>query len=279
MKNIILILLVAIGLGASAQTDTIYKVDGEVLNVFIAGIDESSIEYIYPGEDFPNSIGKSSVTKIHFRSGRKQEFSSNLNLKTVRSCLDYENVQISNFESEVQALKRIDLINAKAHGWTTITSLSKLQDRAYKKIKIITAMLGGNVAFIVEQNTEAAMFGGEHGPTKLPFASVSGIAYCSKKVRPEEIMSGEYGVTSIFSLRSNTFDMKKEDSKYHVFNINEKMIYSDNKFQKIKIRIPELKKIREYTIIHADEKNIVLSGIYETKAGKKTYYNVIMARK
>jgi hypothetical protein len=278
MGKIILILLISISSSAFCQNDTIFKVDGEVIPVSITGINEESILFVYPGESFSNSIGISSVSKIHFKSGRIQEFSSTLNILRIKSCLEWENVQISNIESEVKGLLKIDVVGAKAKGATALSSLAKLQDRAYNKIKIETAMLGGNLAYLIEQSTEESVYGGQYGGTKLPSVTISGLAYTSKKVLPSEIAFGSYNVTSIYNLEANAYEISPVTHNAQEVSINKEDTFSENNFQKINLTINSIEKVVEYTIIYADSSEIVLSGVYSTKNGKKTYYNVMLEK-
>ena len=200
MKKVALIIFVSLSFVTSSlsQTDTIFRMNGENLLVNVTEVTESTIKYIYPNENFSNSISKGEVSKIHFKSGRTQEFSSSLNIKRVKSCLDWENVQISKIESEVQGLNKIDMIGAKAKGMTTMSSLVKLQDRAFNKIKMSAAMLGGNMAYILDQNIEEGRSG--YYTTTTPGVTISAIAYTTKKVSLNEIEAGVYTIKKTFIL-------------------------------------------------------------------------------
>jgi hypothetical protein len=250
--------------------------DGEKLLITVTEITESSIKYSFPNESFSNTIAKNSVYKIHFKSGRIQEFSSSFNVSTTKSCLDWESVQISNIESEVTGLQKIDVIGAKAKGMTTLSSISKLQDRAYNKIKIETAMLGGNVAYIIEQNTEESIYGGQYGSSKNPSVAISGIAYTTKKVFKPEVSYGTYRISKIYNLKTNAFNIVELYKKPQTIDISESEIYEENGFLKINLQVLSIPKVREYTLIYADQSEVVLSGTYSTKNGKTTYYNIML---
>ena len=252
--------------------------NGEKLLINVTEISESSIKFTYPNESFSNTIAKGTVLKIHFKSGRIQEFSSSLNVSVTKSCLDWENVQISKIESEVQGLQKIDVIGAKAKGTTTMSSISKLQDRAFDKIKIETAMLGGNVAYIMEQNTEESMYGGQYGSSKLPSVTISGLAYTTKKVFKNEISFGDYKISKVYVLKTNSFSVDDFVFNQQAISIQEDKITEENGFQKLNISISSIPKIIEYTFIYADDKEVVLSGVYSKKSGKTTYYNVILTK-
>jgi sporulation protein YlmC with PRC-barrel domain len=261
-----------------AQTDTIYKMDGEVLLVDILEVNETSVKFLYPQEKATHSVSKNSISKVHYSSGRKQEFSESHNLSILKGCRDWEKVQISRMESEIHGLYKIDMIGAKAKGATTLSSLAKLQDRAYNKVKIETAMLGGNMAYILEQNTEEAIFGGENGPSKTPGVTLSGLAYTSRKVRESEIAGGEYKVTAIYVLQANEMDLQQKRVNVESVNINKERIKSENGFKKLNLHIKQVKKVHDYTIIYSDEKEMVLSGVFSSRQGKKKYFNVYLIK-
>lgn len=279
MKSILVFLGLSFSLQLNSQTDTIFKNDGEVILVNVSEITETAIKFSYPGESFNNSLGKNAVKSIHFKSGRKQDFSADLNISKVKGCQEWNKVQISRIESEVIGLFKIDIIGAKAKGATTWTSLAKLQDRAYNKLKIETAMLGGNVAYILEQNTEEAIYGGENGSTKTPGVTVSGLAYTSKKVYKHEIKEATYNLASIYMLRANEYEIEQLRIGEQSFEITKDEIKDSNGFQKLKLNFRDLKKVTDFTVIYADDKEIILSAVHSTRQGKKTYYNIYLLRK
>jgi len=279
MKTLLLTFVLLSVLQLKSQTDTIFKNDGEIILVNVTEVTETAIKFVYPGETFSNALGKNTVKKIHFKSGRKQDFSSDLNISLVKGCQEWNKVQISRIESEVVGLMKLDIIGAKAKGATTWTSLAKLQDRAYNKLKIETAMLGGNVAYILEQNTEEAIYGGDNGSTKTPGVTVSGLAYTSKKVYKHEIKEARYNLASIYMLRANEYEIERLNVSPQSFEITQDEIKETNGFQKLKLNIGDLKKVTEYTVIYADEKELVLSAMYSTRQGKKTYYNIYLIKK
>lgn len=278
MKTLLAVFFVCVSLNALGQSDTIFKTNGEIIPVEVTGVNESTIDFVYPGESFSNSVSKSSVLKIHFKSGRKQEFASTLNVLSIKSCLEWENVQISKIESEVKGLFKIGNVGAKAKGATTMSSLAKLQDRAYNKIKIETAMLGGNVVFLIEQNTEEAVYGGEYSSSKTPGVTLAGLAYTSKKTMANEIKEGSYTQTRGVVLKANSYNIEDISISGQKLSITKESLFQENGFQKINFTSNSIKKVSEFQIIYADEKEIILSAVYSTKQGKKTYYNLFFQK-
>jgi len=260
------------------QVDTLFQINGDQLLVDVTEITESSIKYVFPNESLTNTINKESVSKIHFKSGRQQTFTSQLNVATIKSCLDWEKVQISNLESEVQALQKISNVGAKAKGMTTLSSISKLQDRAFDKIKMATAMLGGNVAYVMDQNTEEAVYGGRYGSTKLPSVAISALAYTNQKVDQNKITYGDYKLSQVYELKTNSYTIDEVPISEQAVELNNANVVNDNGCHTFKMSISSVPKVKDFVLIHADDAQLVLSGVYTTRKGKTTYYNVILIK-
>lgn len=278
MKKLFVIVFVSISFHLFGQTDTIYKTNGDVLLADINEITEDVVKFIYPNESFSNSVNHSSIIKIHFKSGRKQEFLPALNLVETKSCLDWESVQISGIESDVKDLFKIDNVGAKAKGLSTLSSIAKLQDRAYNKLKMEAAMLGGNAVFIIDQNTTEAIYGGEYASSQLPSVSLSGIAYTSNKTTSTDISFGDYSLLFARQLKANSYAIEELYVKPHRFTFDNSMLKIENGFQKILLKSSTVKKVSEFKIIYADNSQLILSAVYSSKHGKKTYYNLFFER-
>ena len=74
--------------------------------------------------------------------------------------LDWEDVEVANFESEVTKLCKRGMVTSKAKGMTTLSSQGKMQTRAINKLKMVTAMIGGTTVLIMDQQTQSAQSGG-----------------------------------------------------------------------------------------------------------------------
>jgi hypothetical protein len=284
MKYLIAFAIVCTSFFASGQADSlvnrqdsIFLTSGDTVFATITEISEISIKYTYPNESLTNSITINRVSKIHYKSGRVQEFSSS-NLSIVKSCLDWESVQITNIESEVVGIQKIQMIGAKAKGMTSMSSTVKLQDRAYDKMRIEAAMLGGNIVYILKEHIEEAMSAGYYGSSKLPSVTISGIAYTTRKVQKEDISLGEYEVSKIYYLKANSFTLNELPYRQQSIEIHDSKISEDNESYGIRLSLNALKKVQDYQIIYADLHSLVLSGVYATRNGKKTYYNVFLIR-
>ena len=259
-----------------AQLDTIHKMDGEMIPADVKEITETSIKFSYPNESLTNTLGKSSVYKIVFRSGREQVFASELNVAEVNGALDWEKVQISNIESEVTGLFKLANVGSKAVGVTVYASLAKLQERAYDKTKIATAMLGGNLAYIIQQNTEEAVQGNRYTSTKLPSVTVSANAYTSRKISKKMVKKGDYTVVGAYVLRTNEFTVNKFRFDEEVIKFDDNSLEEENGFVYLKKEFKTIKKVERYKIISSKDGQIILSGVFQTRAGRKTYYNIVL---
>lgn len=271
MKKIVLIHFVVLcGFLIQAQTDTIFRMNGDLILANVTEINESSVRYEYPNESFSNDLNKSTIYKIHFKSGRKEEFASTLNVSNVKSCIDWENVQISNIPSEVEGMFKIDDISAKSETWGG--SVGKMQSRTLKKIKIQTAMLGGNTCFITHQNTEGK------GYYKSANVAITAVGYTSKKVYKYEVKKGDYLVNNILVLKTNNYSYGKIYHKDFTLTITEDNLQLENGFPKINVKLPDIGRINEYTVIYTSDIELILSGTYTSGKGKTTYYNVFLEK-
>ncbi|MGB5821736.1 MAG: hypothetical protein WBG90_19795 [Saonia sp.] len=81
MKNFIIVLgllfcLSAVSQQNASKNDIIMTSDGQLLQVKVTKVTESSISFNYPGESVVNEIKSNGVEKIVFASGRTQNFGS-----------------------------------------------------------------------------------------------------------------------------------------------------------------------------------------------------------
>jgi hypothetical protein len=161
------------------QTDTIYTFS-DIIPCSVKEITPEAIKYTYPDEDVLISIYKNSVTKIVFKNGRVQTFAEALSLKEVRGADDFEKVSITRVEGEIKGLYRIGDVGAKAKGTTTLSNQQRVKERAYRKMKILAAMMGGNIVYLTDQRTQGNQFGTEYQAGNTAEANISGIAYATK---------------------------------------------------------------------------------------------------
>jgi len=147
-----LLLTVAFGSSAAAQTDKLYKHNGETANVKIIKVGEFNITYSYAGETATEIISKYAVAKIEYASGRTEDITEKI---TVHGKDDWEKVTFLEDKACIVGLKKVAEVNAWSYGWTTGNS----DKRTTKKVKTAAAEKGGQFMFIAsEKNSE---FSGE----------------------------------------------------------------------------------------------------------------------
>lgn len=142
MKKLVLTAVVAFGaLVSFAQTnDKMKKHSGETLEVKVLKVNETTINFKYPGEDAEQTIGKYAVASITYgTSGRKEEITSRI---TVSGKDDWENVVILTDASEVIGLKKGEEIRGKTSGLLSYNTAGSADKKATRKIKEEAAELG-----------------------------------------------------------------------------------------------------------------------------------------
>ncbi|MVN90384.1 DUF4156 domain-containing protein [Mucilaginibacter aquatilis] len=156
--------------------DTIY-LNNQKLACNVKEVLPDAVRYAFPGEDVVNSAYKNSVQKIVFKSGRVQTFSESTSFKPVAKVSDFENVTISNLESEIQGLYKLGEVTSKAKGTTVYSNQERVKQRAYRKLKIQAAMLGANIIYLTNQRTEGNKYGGYFQSGSSAETNLTGIAY------------------------------------------------------------------------------------------------------
>lgn len=216
MKNKLLILVtLSISSTAFCQMDTIYS-NNEKLAVNVKEITEDAVKYTYPNEDLINTSYKNTIQKIVLKSGRIQTFNEASAFNKVNSIQDFEKVTISNVESEVKGLFKIADVGAKAKGGSTFSSMEKVRNRAYNKIKIQSAMMGANVVYLAHQNTEGNKMGGYWQAGSTTETILTGVAY-SNSVLDYNSLKSKLGDKTTFNVvkeyRLGTSSMEYSENK------------------------------------------------------------------
>lgn len=142
MKKFTLFLALAFGsMMAFAQTaDKMKKHSGETLDVKIIKVNETTINYKYPGEDAEQTIGKYAVAMITYgASGRKEEISEKI---VVMGKDDWEKVVIITDASEALGLKKGEEIRGKTSGMFSYHTAGTADKKATRKIKEEAAEAG-----------------------------------------------------------------------------------------------------------------------------------------
>lgn len=197
------------------QTDTIFS-NNEKIPCSVKEITPDAVKYAFPGEDLTNSIYKNSVQKIVFKSGRVQTFAEATSFKKINGVDDFENVTITQVESEVRGLFKVGDVSSKAKGTTTLSNQERVKERAYRKMKIVAAMMGANIIYLTNQRTEGNKMGGYYQSGSTAETNLTGISYTNQLPNLEEfqkVINEKKSFTAIqeAKLWSSASDMTKTD--------------------------------------------------------------------
>jgi hypothetical protein len=223
-KQVLTLIAFALTSLCFGQTDTIFS-NNQKIPCIVKEITPDAVRYSFQGEDLVNSIYKNSVQKIVFKSGRVQTFAEATSFKHVNGVDDFENVTITQVESEVRGLFKVGDLSSKAKGATIYSNQERVKERAYRKLKIIAAMMGANIIYVTNQRTEGNKMGGYYQSGSTAEASLSGVAYTNQLPSIDEfkkVVNDKKNFTAVeeASLWSSASDMSKK-------NINSNFIISD----------------------------------------------------
>jgi len=198
-----------------AQTDTIV-VNNQKTACTVKEITPDAVKYTYPGEDVLNSVYKNTVQKIIFKSGRIQTFAESTSYKKVSNVMDFDNVTITAVESEVHGLFKISDVGAKAKGTTVYSSMERVKERAYHKLKLQASMFGANIIYLSDQKSEGNKYGGYWGGSSTTETNLTGIAYSN--VLPDydefkKVIGNKTNFIAVkrFELGSSDTDVSQDD--------------------------------------------------------------------
>jgi hypothetical protein len=197
-----------------SQLDTIVT-NVEKIPCTIREVTTDAIKFSYPQEDLINTIYKNAIKKIILKSGRTQIFAESIPLKTIKSIDDFELVEITNLESDTKGLYRIGYVSSKAKGTTTLSNQERVKNRAYRKIKLLAAMMGANIVYISNQRNEGNKAGGYYQAGSSSETNLTGLAYSNNKLNLEDFKrlianKSIYVGVEQSKLWSGDYDIRKE---------------------------------------------------------------------
>lgn len=138
-KSILLLMLLMTSSLIFAQSDKIFKHNGETVSGKVIRLDEYVIVFKYDGEDAENSIGKYAIEKVVYgKSGRVEEVSEKI---IVASEKDWEKVVILEEKSYIAGLKKVEEVRGKT-GLINFQTGNTGDKKAEKKLKMEAAKLG-----------------------------------------------------------------------------------------------------------------------------------------
>jgi hypothetical protein len=235
-KQIITTLILAIfSQTIFAQTvtlDSIFTSEGLVL-ANVKKVAPDVVEYSFPDEEVVNSIYKNTVRKIKFKSGRTQMFSEATALNDVMSAYEYDRVNLTRVEGETKGLFKLDEVFSKAVGTTTLSNITTVKERAFRKLKIQAAMLGGNLIYMLDQSTSGNQQGGYFQSGKSTETILTGIAYTNKLPSLEDFKKlikdkRQFAVYQKLYVGRNSTDV--EETEIFVKEMTVEDVYEENKF-------------------------------------------------
>lgn len=188
--------------------------NGEKVLAKVKEITPEAIKFSYPDEDLINTVYRSRVQRIAFNSGRVQTFRSESLFKTVNSVEDYSNVTVTGVEADIAALTRVGRVGAKATGATTLSSIERVKNRAYRKMKTEAAMMGGNVVFLLDQWTTGNVIGTEYQAGSSTETNLTGTVYTDQPINYDDFMkvlgeNTEFLTKERYKLRSGSSNVSK----------------------------------------------------------------------
>ncbi|MBP6386707.1 MAG: hypothetical protein KA313_10165 [Pseudarcicella sp.] len=157
-KHILTLIAITLSTVCFGQTDTIYS-NNETFSCVVKEITPDVVKYTFQGEELINSIYKNTVQKIVFKSGRVQTFAETKIYKKIMGVDDFENVIVTQFESEVKGLHKIGDLYSNKSGATIFSSQGKIKERAMQSLKMQGAMQGANAIYL----TNIQMTGNSNG--------------------------------------------------------------------------------------------------------------------
>lgn len=252
------------------QTDTIF-LNNEKIACSVKEITPDAVKYAYPGEDLINSVYKNSIQKIVFKSGRVQTFAEATSFKKISGVDDFENVTITQVESEVKGLFKVGDVSSKAKGTTTLSNQERVKERAYRKLKIVAAMMGANIVYLTNQRTEGNKMGGYYQTGSSAETNLSGVAYTNQLPSFDDFNANLGGkrnfyTTELAKMWSSASDMTKTPSQ-KIFKINS--ITNENGIIMIDGDLEEVSKYKKFRVVSFDKEYFNI--YYEDKS---TSYNI-----
>ena len=160
MKKILGLLFLMFSMNCLAQDQVVYH-NGTIAKGKVTEVTDFYIKFCYEGEDVQNTIGRSALSEIRFASGRVQEMSQKV---IVKSPKDWENVRVIYDKNEVLGLKSLGQIEKHSSGtWSFSITAGHFSEKTLKKIRQEAAKKGGCIVLVLTQQSKSGdFFSGGH---------------------------------------------------------------------------------------------------------------------
>lgn len=139
MKKLLVLAVMLVTAVVSAQTDKIYKHNGEVVDGKVIRNEEYVIVFKYDGEDAENSMSKYAIEKIVYgKTGRTEDVTEKI---VVNGEDDWEKVVIFEEKDYIAGLKKVGEVRGKT-GLINFQTGNTGDKKADKKLKMDAAKQG-----------------------------------------------------------------------------------------------------------------------------------------
>lgn len=241
-----------------AQRDTIFFIARTKTACFVKEIDPDVIVYTLRGEDVINTVYRNTVQKIRFRNGRVQVFTEIKAYKHVEGLKDYENVSVTTDENNVQGLYKLGDLSTRA------------TKGAEKRLKMQAALMGANVIYIVNQNTNTSA--DPDDATLFPYVTAQ--AYTSTVPDADKFKKligsrTDYAAKQTYALWGNANNVSAENS-YRRFTI--KNVNNDDGIISIEGKLKDEKDVSVFQLTGFNDDAFSISYSKEN-----TVYNVVVS--
>jgi hypothetical protein len=258
MRIALFLIMASISVNAFGQVDTIYT-NNEKIPCTIREVMPDAVKFSYVGEDLINSIYKNAIQKIVFKSGRVQTFAEATSYKNVRNGNDYLNVSFTFVEREVQGLFKLGDVSSKAKGTTVYSSMTRVKERAERKLKIEAAMMGANIVYVAQNNTSGNQVGSYFQAGKTTETNLNGVAYSNEIPLFDDFVKliGDrrtFKTNERYELGGSSFDLDSADFSKSVDIIK---IYNENGLIMVDAKIKSVDNT-SFRVINFDPTGFIL---------------------
>lgn len=171
MRKLLFLVAVMTVTMTSAQTDLIFKHNGEEVKGKVLRLEEYTIVFTYDNETAENTIGKYAVEKIIYgSSGRVEEVTDKIEVEGKDG---WENVVILEDKSYIAGLKKGDEVRGKT-GMVNFQTGNTGDKKAEKKLKMAAAEQGCPFILLTADKTTVGANSNTFGGSQ---AIKKGIAY------------------------------------------------------------------------------------------------------
>ncbi len=208
-----LIFLLNIPFTGFAQMDTLFLYNKKI-PCSVKEITSDAVKFIYPQEDIIHTIYKNNIRQLYLKSGRVILFQETAALKNILDVEDNDKISISVVDAEVKGLFKLGEVSSKAKGTTLFANQDRVNERAYRKLKIEAAMMGASTIFINHQKSEGYRPGIIFLTGSSAETSLTGIAYSHELPDPAAFTrkvnnKTAFNTTAAYKIWSGGSDAKK----------------------------------------------------------------------